>query len=352
VKRAFIGRSHRSGFTLIELLVVIAIIAILIGLLLPAVQKVREAAARTQVSNNLRQVGLATLNFASAKKRLPPLVGLTGAPDARYNVNGPIHVFLLPYMEQDALYKKNALGHVSPGNQALLNPTDGLPYSNNVIPSFTSPLDTSSPENTVAISTFKFGGTSFVANAAAFCPNPWGFTTGPGRTFTQARRLDLGLTVEGISDGASNTILFTERYMLCTDLNTPEVGGSVWGLAGWDTSAAQPAATVLTGAGTTAATYTINDTFAPYLPVFYTNLNDPLGGTVFANAPAFQVKPRGTVADPCYYRQAQAGTNAGLMAVMGDGRVVTIDEVRSGTAVLAIALNPADGLTLQGDWAD
>jgi len=107
----------QTGFTLVELLVVIAIIGILVGLLLPAVQAAREAARRMQCSNNLKQIGLAILNYENTHKRIPPGAVFYGGtavtaygPGARYagplNQRGSLLFFILPFIEQGAVYSQ------------------------------------------------------------------------------------------------------------------------------------------------------------------------------------------------------------------------------------------------------
>src|SRR6266478_513449 len=158
-------KTRRRGFTLIELLVVIAIIAVLIGLLLPAVQKVREAANRIKCANNLKQLGLAAHHYHDVNGHFPPGIGYYPPASGAF---GTYFFHLLPYVEQDNLYR-SALGVVP------FPPPDGpttvyYPGNNNVysqrVAVFLCPSDPSvGSDGAVSVDGGLFGASCYAPNA-------------------------------------------------------------------------------------------------------------------------------------------------------------------------------------------
>ena len=191
----------RLGFTLIELLVVIAIVAILIGLLLPAIQKVREAANRSTCQNNLKQISLATQNYHDAMQWFPPGVAYPGPS----NRNTCLFTEVLPYVEAGVVGAKWDYSNPNANFGGVETPA-AAPLKYLVCPS--AGLN----ENPVSLGSTKLGATTYGANGGTITfPSSratndgiFGYSTPTNRN--QTRILD-------ITDGASNTILFGERLL-------------------------------------------------------------------------------------------------------------------------------------------
>jgi prepilin-type N-terminal cleavage/methylation domain-containing protein/prepilin-type processing-associated H-X9-DG protein len=233
---------RRSAFTLIELLVVIAIIAILIGLLLPAVQKVRAAAARSKCQNNLKQMGLAAMNYESSNGTLPPEFGTVKLNGYYWSNDASPQALILPYLEQSAKYSQFNFNWVTwndtdPPSQSTTNGgSDGLGINFHarsqdvdifICPS--DPSDTQRPSSGANSNVGPFQGrlnyfgcagttsrgiyavsrtlaTDKGAGVFAMTSVPPTYPANPG-AFTQPVK---GIPILGVTDGTTNTALFAE----------------------------------------------------------------------------------------------------------------------------------------------
>jgi prepilin-type N-terminal cleavage/methylation domain-containing protein len=340
-----IVRRNRRGFTLIELLVVIAIIGVLIGMLLPAVQKVREAANRTSCINNLKQIGLAAINASSQYRGLmPPAYGNYGGqpqfPPKNTQYQATIWYHLLPFLEETAIYSEyppnfdvNPLKPSYASTSATLN----LQAQLNKIAIFRCPSETSAPTGQLP-SPLNDGTTWGVSSYAA---NWQVFQSGNPASNTGVRIPD------ALKRGSSKTLLFTEKQSLCGTN-----GGSLWA---WRGPIGNPST------GLKEPTPTQN--WAAMVG-YYPNMSpNSVGVSSYVHVPSdtkqttylFQL-PTDEPCNPFLARTPHAGQ--AINCAMGDGRVITVSH-GTNTWETAFWLTPPNtdptvsrDLPLDDSWAN
>jgi prepilin-type N-terminal cleavage/methylation domain-containing protein len=346
---------RRRGFTLIELLVVIAIIAVLIGLLLPAVQKVREAAARMQSANNLKQIGVAAHGFNNDNNSLPPSLGWqtplpSGQQWAVGGAFGTAFFHLLPYIEQASLYQQS--------NALQYGITIVEPYSNTQTYDYTmyswgylETVTTSGSAYPVYVSIpggarFYYAGSVYSPVNTYMAPNdPTLYSTTSTYTsyLMNGTVLDTPTSIQNIADGSSQTVLFTEGYASCYGYSN---GTYTSRYGTWNSTTGNQSYTVsynikYNSGQTYSGSYSQGGGYQP-LPSF--NL---VGGKTFQIQPApnSYTYPNGG----CDGTVPQALGAGALQVLLADGSVRGVNAGVS-PATWSAALTPNGGEVLGSDW--